>query len=569
MKALHITFRYGKNVYGGAELYFRHLSEELSKHGVEVDICTTKTKTLTPFIKSGTAFDNTLENETINGIKVFRFPVKPQNRYLSFIFERLIQRQLDREELGSSQEIRKIITSSYIENGGILADGWNQLERNGDFSMRWTKSDAAIVINDSKISEINFSMNNPKKILTHIELTSNGYSDHRDIKNISQWSNLSFSLPDISGQVLIKIQCKKVWHPLKDFRSLGVGISNISYKTPNGIKSIDLEPDYRSFLIRQKKFIPYLIHHAQNRPIYYSWMFDYLRGPQSPEMVQWLEKNILNYDIVLAQMFPFNTIKYSLISKKYDKPLILLPLMHVEDEFYHWRHYYDLLKTADNVFALTSYSKKHVFDVLGSTCYEVGAGIDTEIFLNKTVDGATFRKKYHLEDKKIILSVSRKSPQKHYEYIIQVMGTIQQDFPDAIFVLIGPDEDKKIIDSKYVRYLGKMSDEDLADAYDACNLFVMMSESESFGMVFCEAWSRKKPVIGNRNCGAVASLIDDEWNGLLCSNLKELQIAIKRLLGDEMYAATLGENGYEKVVENYTWDNVANHALSCYKDLLR
>ena len=326
----------GRNFISG------HISEELSKRGVDIDICTTQSHTLTPFIKSGTEFDNSLENETINGIKVFRFPVKPQNRYISFLFEKLIQKQFDKEELESSSEIRKIIENSFLENGGILADGWNQLERHGEFSMRWTKYDAAFVINDSNISKITFSLNNPKKIFTHIDVSANGHHESRDIRTIRPWDSISFQLPNVSGLVTVKIHCRNVWHPLKDFRSLGVSISHIEYETSSGKQNVDLEHDYRLFLIEQKKYIPILMRHAKNRPNYYSWMFDYLRGIQSPDMEHWLAKNISNYDIVLAQMFPFNTIVYSFIAKKFNKPLIILPLMHVEDEFYHWRHYYKM-----------------------------------------------------------------------------------------------------------------------------------------------------------------------------------------------------------------------------------
>ena len=145
---------------------------------------------------------------------------------------------------------------------------------------------------------------------------------------------------------------------------------------------------------------------AKNRPKYYSWMFDYLRGPRSPDMQRWLENNISNYDLVLAQMLPFNTLKYSFIAKKFNKPLILLPLMHVDDEFYHWRHYYDMLKSADCVFSLTSFSKKQVFDILGAKCITIGAGIETGMFLNSDIKGSKFREKYNLADKEIILTVS-------------------------------------------------------------------------------------------------------------------------------------------------------------------
>ncbi len=567
MKALHITFRYGKDVYGGAELYFRHLSEELKKRGVDIDICTTQTHTLTPFIKSGTEFDNTLGNETINSIRVYRFPVKPQNRYISFIFEKLIQRQRDREERESSSEIRKIFKNLFVEKGGMLADGWNHLEYHGDSFMRWTKSDAAFIVNDVNISKISFSLDNPGKISTLIEVSANGHLESRNVRTISQRDPISFQLPDVSGLVTVKIHCRKVWHPLKDFRSLGVAVSDIRYETRSGERTIDLEHDYRFFLNKQKIYIPFLMRWARDRPEYYSWMFDYLRGPRSPDMQRWLEKHLSEYDIVLAQMFPFNTIKYSLVAKKFQKPLILLPLMHVDDEFYHWNHYYDMLKSADCFFALTSYSKKEVYDTLGSNCVTIGAGIDTETFLNKNINGSRFREKYHLMDKKIILTVSRKSPIKHYDYLIQAIEELHTDHPDAILVMIGPDDDKIPIRSKLVLYLGKLEDEDLADAYDACDVFAMMSESESFGMVFCEAWSRKKPVIGNRNCGPVATLIEDETDGLLCSDKRELNNAISRLL-DKKTSVEFGERGYQKVIKNYTWDKIADRVFKCYNNLI-
>ena len=568
MKALHITFRYGKDVYGGAELYFRHLSEELKKHGVEIDICTTQTHTLTPFIKSGTEFDNRLGNETINGIRVFRFPVKSQNRYLSLIFEKLIQRQRDREELESSSEIRDTFKNSFFEKGGMLADGWNHLEGYGDSFMRWTKSDAAFVINDANISKISFSLNNPKKIFTQIEVSADGHYERRNIRSPSHWSTISFQLAKVSGLVTVKIHCGKVWHPIKDFRSLGVAIANIKYETQSGEKIIDMEHDYRFFLNKQKKYIPHLMQCAHNRPKYYSWMFDYLRGPRSPDMQRWLEKNISSYDIVLAQMLPFNTLKYSFIAKKFNKPLILLPLMHADDEFYHWKHYYDMLKSADCVFSLTLFSKKQVFDILGAKCITIGAGIETGIFLNSDIKGSRFREKYHLVDKEIILTVSRKSPTKQYDYLIQAIEEIKNDHPDVMLVMIGPDEDKKPINSENVVYLGKLEEKDLADAYDACDIFAMMSESESFGMVFCEAWSRKKPVIGNRNCGAVATLIDHERDGLLCSDKKEVSLAITQLLEDKKTSVIFGERGYQKVIERYTWDKISNQVYNCYNNLI-
>lgn len=567
MRALHITFRYGKEVYGGAELYFRHLSEELAKRGVEVDVCTTCTNSLIPFIKSGTRFDNSVRDTTVNSINVFRFPVINPNKCVSLVFEKILQKTLDDEETVSSPFIRQYVGENFVNFGALFLDGWNQLEQYDSFQMRWSKLNAAILINGSEIRELSFSLHNPKGISAKIYLSGMGYRKTLEVKRIEGWETISVNLPNVSGKLLVTVQCSRVWRPLKDYRSLGIAISNVEYVTASGRQKIDLEYDFRHFLTRQGKYIPYLIKNAENRPMYCSIMFDYLRGPRSPEMVTWLEKNIGNYDIVLAQMFPFNTIKYSLIARKHHVPLILLPLMHVDDEFYHWKHYYEMLRQADCIFALSSYSKEHVFDIFNKNCHNIGAGIAEETFLSPQVDGEKFRTKFHLEERDIILTVSRKTSSKRYEHLIYAMDRIKQHHPGAILVMVGPDDDKKPVDSENVLYLGRLSEEDLVNAYDACDLFAMMSESESFGMVFCEAWARKKPVIGNRNCGAVATLIDEGKDGLLCTDDEELAAAVIQLLEDRRYATELGENGHTKVVEHYTWNRVAERALACYKEL--
>ena len=98
VRVLHITFRYGRDVYGGAELYFMKLTENLYKKGLTITVCTTKSNSLVPFIKSGTVWNNELTDETINGIDVLRFPVKNPNKHLSHAYEKLIQHRTDNEE---------------------------------------------------------------------------------------------------------------------------------------------------------------------------------------------------------------------------------------------------------------------------------------------------------------------------------------------------------------------------------------------------------------------------------------------------------------------------------------
>ena len=84
-------------------------------------------------------------------------------------------------------------------------------------------------------------------------------------------------------------------------------------------------------------------------------------------------------------------------------------------------------------------------------------------------------------------------------------------------------------------------------------------ESESFKWYSAKVMSRKKPVIGNAYCGAVASNIDDGTDRTLCKDDREITEKIKWLLDDRNLAKRMGERGFNKVINEYTWDKVANN----------
>jgi glycogen(starch) synthase len=111
-------------------------------------------------------------------------------------------------------------------------------------------------------------------------------------------------------------------------------------------------------------------------------------------------------------------------------------------------------------------------------------------------------------------------------------------------------------------------DEDKLDLLDASSLLVLPSRSDSFGIVFLEAWFYGKPVVG-ADAGGIPGLVRDGVDGLLVpfGDVKELALSIQKLLLDKELAVELGEAGRERVLAEFTWDKKYAVVKRLYEEL--
>jgi glycosyltransferase involved in cell wall biosynthesis len=272
------------------------------------------------------------------------------------------------------------------------------------------------------------------------------------------------------------------------------------------------------------------------------------------------------FDVILAGYAPFSLPRQVLwAARRTGVPVVLLPFIHDSDRYHHFN---SLLRTYEHAAAVLTLSD-HTSEFLRryvprATPVTLGAGVTTTS--SGSVAPAEFRSRFGLGDRPIVLYVGRKEKRKRYDLAV---AAIEQLPADALLVMIGRDVDGKPIASERVRHLGPLSDEELAAAYGACDVFVLPSEFESFGMVFLDAWLRAKPVIGNLNCGASASLIDDGVDGFLCRDAGEIGAALGRLLAEPELAARMGTAGQAKTLAEYTWDRVADRAQAVLAEVGR
>ena len=84
----------------------------------------------------------------------------------------------------------------------------------------------------------------------------------------------------------------------------------------------------------------------------------------------------------------------------------------------------------------------------------------------------------------------------------------------------------------------------------------MPSRSDSFGLVFLEAWANGLPAVGYR-AGGVADLIRHERDGLLvaCGDIAGLAASLRRLEDDADLRRAWGRAGRERLPADFRWDD--------------
>lgn len=312
------------------------------------------------------------------------------------------------------------------------------------------------------------------------------------------------------------------------------------------------------------RFTEAAVAQARRRPRRFDTLADIGRGPLVPGLVAHLMRRASKFDVILAGYAPFSLDRQVLwAARRSGVPVVLLPFIHESDRYHQFN---SLLRTYEQAAAVLTLSH-HTSEFLRqyvprANPATLGAGVTAPN--TGSISIGEFRGRYGLDDRPIVLYVGRKEQRKRYDLAVSAAEMLSGD---VLLVMVGRDVDGKPIGSDHVRHLGPLPTEELAAAYKACDVFVLPSEFESFGMVFLDAWLRAKPVIGNLGCGAAASLIGDGVDGFLCRDANEIATALRRLIEDPTLGARMGAAGRAKTLAHYTWERVADRALEVFHEV--
>lgn len=125
--------------------------------------------------------------------------------------------------------------------------------------------------------------------------------------------------------------------------------------------------------------------------------------------------------------------------------------------------------------------------------------------------------------------------------------------------------------SERIQLTGLIPQATLAALYRAANLFVLPSVwNEPFGMPVIEAMAAGTPVIATRG-GGFPEIVEHGKNGLLVErgDPRALADAIVRVLEDDVLSGVLAAAGLERVIEHFSFEEMADQLLAHYHSLCR
>lgn len=189
-----------------------------------------------------------------------------------------------------------------------------------------------------------------------------------------------------------------------------------------------------------------------------------------------------------------------------------------------------------------------------------------------------FLNRYNIDarDKTIVGIIARLDLVKDHETFLKAAEAILKERNDIIFLIAGDGNDESRLKSLVldlgikdnVHFLGYVTDSN--SFFNAININILTSISESFPYVILEGARMKKPVI-TTDVGGISKLIKDGYNSYLINvgDYESLKNRIIHLAENKNIINEMGMNLYNDVKANFSYESMAKTHLEIYSKLIK
>lgn len=217
------------------------------------------------------------------------------------------------------------------------------------------------------------------------------------------------------------------------------------------------------------------------------------------------------------------------------------------------------------IIANSNYIKTRITEFGGNekSIRVVNLGVDTNIFYPDIINREKSFSNINNNDY-VILTIAHLVYHKGIDIGIKAVNILKSKY-NIKYIVIGYGDyefelkkmTKKMNLEKNIIFLGKIINSDLNKYINLCDIFLLPSRYEGFGISLIEASACRKPLIGC-NTGGIPDAIIENKTGLLFKkeSAEDLANKISYLIENEQIKKEFANNAYERTQNELNWKNV-------------
>ncbi|MBP3597378.1 MAG: glycosyltransferase family 4 protein [Clostridia bacterium] len=231
---------------------------------------------------------------------------------------------------------------------------------------------------------------------------------------------------------------------------------------------------------------------------------------------------------------------------------------------------------ASEVIVNSNYMKNELQRLFGLPFEKINVvpnGVNLNIY-NGIERDYDFRRKYAMDNEKIILFMGRLVYEKGIQHLIAAMPKILANYHDAKLIIAGKggmiDELRNQVNhlglGEKVYFTGYLNSKNVQKMYKCADVAVFPSTYEPFGIVALEAMLSGNPIVVS-DIGGLNEIVEHKVNGMksYAGNPNSLADSILTLLNDQKLCGDIVKNAKTKVKNEYNWNKIAQDTHFTYQ----
>ncbi len=239
---------------------------------------------------------------------------------------------------------------------------------------------------------------------------------------------------------------------------------------------------------------------------------------------------------------------------------------------HHQRSWRILKERNAEIIAVSRATKKDIINLLGIPAYKIHVVHEAlplefkEASQNLTEEDVDWVKTKFELNQPYLLFVGTREPRKNLKRLVEAWQPFSDDYQLLVAGAKGWDESEQL-NQPGLRFLGPVTDQELAVLYGEAELFCYPSLYEGFGLPILEAFLHGTPVVTSdasampEVAGNAAELVDPE-------SVESIRAGIEKILNEDLEAQRQRLQRMVLRLQLFSWERVANETLAVYQQAL-